>query len=131
MDRFMPQEEDRVLWGELVKAWAKGTQMKPATLAELEQQMADRGLAPPTMPEHITGLVFVQNDKHVLTITLPSKEVLEAIEGTLGAGPGSYGLPAFYDDFYVAPARRDDFTETEVLNLHAARLGEYVVNSCL
>lgn len=84
-------------------------------------------MQPPDCPSFITGLVIIQNDRHILTIRLPPKELIEAGEATIMADPNSaYKLPGFYSDFFRDPPPVGD----EKLELHAARIGEYAVNSC-
>ncbi|MEZ5855028.1 MAG: hypothetical protein R3D67_09925 [Hyphomicrobiaceae bacterium] len=130
MQRFMPA--DAKAWGGLVKAWTKGTQARPKTIDELKDQMTAAGIpnVHQAFPSFITGLVFVQNDKHILTIRLPSKEQVEASETNLAAGAGGYPLPPFYDDFYQNSARRTNLTPDEKKELNDKRIGEYSVNSC-
>jgi hypothetical protein len=130
MERFQIREADKKVWGVLVKAWAKGEKAKPANLDELKQHMEAAGMSPLPYPDYLKGLVFVQNDKHVLTVRLPPKELVEAGEAALDAATGAYPLPAFYDEFYVNNARRTNFSATERRELQSARIGEYSVNSC-
>jgi hypothetical protein len=127
--RFKIKDEHKKQWGKLVKAWAKGEKEHPKNLTELKSQCADFGVVP-TIPDFITGLVFVQNDKHVLTVRLPPKELLVAGEQWVATTEGAYPLPSFYDEFFVAAQPRTDMTSNERLDFHGARVGEYSVNSC-
>lgn len=126
-DRFMVADADRITWGQLVKAWATGQKDKPRNLAELRRQCRDAGMAEPHIPEHVAGLVFVQNDSHVLTVQLPPKEMVEAGERWLAESDVAYPLPSFYSRFSDDPAPDAD----ERLELQAARIGEYSINSCM
>jgi hypothetical protein len=126
-DRFRVPDADKKPWGKLIKAWAKGERARPANLAELKSQCVSVGMAEPEIPSFITGLVFVQNDRHILTIRLPPKELIEAGESELREDPNAvYPLPRFYADFFRDPPPAGE----EKIDLQAARIGEYSVNSC-
>lgn len=125
--RFKVKPGDEKLWGNLVKAWAKGQKAKPANLDELKQQIQDMGMQDPDCPSFITGLVFIQNDRHILTIRLPPAKLIEAGEELIKADPdGAYKLPDYYRAFFRDPPP----PLSEKLEMHAARIGEYAVNSC-
>lgn len=126
-DRFMVADADRMIWGQLVKAWAKGERPRPRDLGELCDQCRSVGMARPHIADHVTELVFVQNQPHVLTIQLPSKELVEAAEAMLAQQDGAYPLPGFYSDFFRVPPPDAE----RMLDLQAARIGEYSVNSCM
>jgi hypothetical protein len=126
-ERFQIPDSDKIEWGKLVKQWIKGEVERPRTIDDLVAQCVDKGITP-IVPSYIKGLVFVQNDKHVLTIRLPPKEIVDAGEQDFRENPNAnYPLPRFYNDFFRDPPPRGE----EKLNLQAARIGEYVVNSCL
>lgn len=126
-DRFMVADADRMIWGQLVKAWAKGERARPCSLDDLLEQCRCAGMARPHVAGYVTDLVFVQNDRHVLTIQLPPKELVEAGEAMLAEQDVAYPLPAFYNDFFRAPPPDRE----RLLELQAARIGEYSVNSCM
>jgi hypothetical protein len=129
MDRFRIQEPK--LWGQLVKKWIKGEQAKPRTLEELSTQMRGAGMTAPEYPAYLKGLVFVEYDKHILMIRLPPAELVKATEDKLnGDQADAYPLPSFYDEFYSNPQHRTGLSKQELLDLHAARIGEYTVNLC-
>ena len=128
-ERFIPS--DSKAWGRLVKAWTKGITPHPTTLAELSEQMIAAGMEPPDLPPFITELAVVQKPKHVLTIRLPAKELVEASEAKIASGgPGEYPLPRFYDEFFKDGTRDTELTQEERLALNDQRLGEYSMNSC-
>ena len=128
--RFKIKDEHKKQWGKLVKQWAKGEKERPKNMTELIAQCADFGVQP-IVPDFITGLVFVQNDKHVLTVRLPPKELLVAGEqAVVSVINEPYDLPSFYAEFFTGATARGDLTATERLDLHGARVGEYSVNSC-
>jgi hypothetical protein len=125
-ERFHVADADKIAWGKLVKQWIKGEVERPRNIEALVVQCQERGFTP-IVPSYIKGLVFIQNDKHVLTIRLPPKEILEAGEQHFIENPDTaYPLPAFYNDFFRDPPPKDG----ELLDLQAARVGEYSVNSC-
>jgi hypothetical protein len=126
-ERFHVEDPDKIAWGKLVKQWIKGEVERPHTIADLKTQCEDCGFTP-VVPSYITGLVFVQNDKHVLTIRLPPKEILVAGEQDFIENPDTtYPIPSFYNTFFRDPPPKGE----EKLDLQAARVGEYSVNSCL
>ncbi len=117
-DTFIAQDADQIAWGHLVKAWAKGEVPQPASIDELCAQCAAHGIAV-KVPEHVTDVAFVQNDKHVLTVRLPAHELAT-----------DEALPSWYGRFFTDPAPNRVLTEDEKRDLQAARLGEYSVNNC-
>jgi len=125
--RFKVQAGDEKAWGKLLKSWARGQQAKPRNLAELKQQIAAAGMREPDCPSFITGLVIIQNDRHILTIRIPPVELIDEGEAAVMADPtAAYPLPAFYSDFFRDPQPVGE----EKRDLHSARVGEYSVNSC-
>jgi hypothetical protein len=125
--RFKVQRGDEKAWGKLVKSWARGEQAKPGNLTELKQQIRDAGMQEPDCPSFITGLVIIQNDRHILTIRIPPKELIDEGEAAVMADPNApYPLPALYNDFFRDPPPVGE----EKRELHSARVGEYAVNSC-
>jgi hypothetical protein len=125
---FTVREADQIAWGHLVKAWAKGEVPQPASIDELRAQCAARGISV-EVPEHVTELAFVQNDKHVLTVRLPPKDVhLQEERGI--ADEAGYALPSWYGRFFRSADPNREMSREEKLDLHAARVGEYSVNNC-
>jgi hypothetical protein len=71
--------------------------------------------------------VFVQNDKHILTIRLPPKDMVLEGEADLRSNPNAeYPLPDFYQDFRRDPPPVGE----EKIDLQSARIGEYSINVC-
>ncbi len=125
--RFKVKPGDEKEWGKLLKRWARGEQAKPRNLTELKQQIADAGMREPDCPSFITGLVIIQNDRHILTIRIPPAELINSGEEKVMANPNEpYPLPSFYSDFFRDPPPVGE----EKRDLHSARIGEYAVNSC-
>jgi hypothetical protein len=128
-ERFKVPDDQRKQWGKLVKAWAKGEKEVPKDLTELRAQCTQFSVQP-HIPDFITGVVFVQNDKHILTVRLPPKDLLVAGEEFVKQSEGAYPLPTFYTDFFSQATPKEDLTPSERVTLHSARVGEYSVNSC-
>ena len=137
LERF--KVDDDIKWGKLVKSWATGTNYlepaKPApalprTLDDLKEQCAKAGITV-TIPSMHTGLVVVQSSKEILMIKLPSKALVEATEAEFESPGAAYPVPKFYDDFYTkfgSPLKPP--TKADLLNFHAARIGDYSIRMC-
>jgi hypothetical protein len=109
-------------FGEKVKAWAKGSDVVPATLGELKEQLAIAQVGA-TIPDHITTVQFVQADDDTWIIRLPAKKYLEASEERLKQA--DYTLPAFYERvFRSKPAVEDK------MQFQAERIADYTINGC-
>jgi len=127
---------DNILWGKLVKSWATGKNhivpSRPAppiprTLPELFAQAADIGLRI-SFPDGMVALQIVQYSAETAVIKLPPKSMVEATETELGTMDARYPMPQYYEEFFRAPLPKMD--ETELLDLHAARIGDYSVRNC-
>ena len=127
---------DPVLWGKLVKSWATGksyfgpgTQAPPIpqSITELKAQCVAAGINI-DIPANITGLAVLRYSPEMLAIRLPPRVLLEQSEAKLAAlGNAAYPLPGFYEDFFEHPPQNLD----QIMDFHAARIGEYTVNSCM
>ncbi|MBV8068960.1 MAG: hypothetical protein JO270_03580 [Acidobacteriaceae bacterium] len=126
---------DDILWGKLVKSWATGNNYicpdrpappVPRTMEDLLAQAADIGLIV-TFPDGMVGLEIIQYSSQTAVIKLPPKSMVEATEAELLSG-AQYPMPRFYDDFYGAPL--SSVPPDRVLDLHAARIGDYSVRNC-
>jgi hypothetical protein len=66
-------------------------------------------------------------------VRLPSKRVLEAIQGQLEHAASvqqePYPLPAFYQENWK-PAGQKALAKDELLKMHCRRIGEYTINTC-
>jgi hypothetical protein len=125
--QFGIEEEDMETWSALVVAWVKGEVPHPTTMAELVTQCNFE----PRIPAWITSIEVIQNDRSVLTLRLPPRDVFNAAEASLGqGGPGEYKLPKFYDRFYSECVRDEELPAVERKKLLHLRVGEYVMNSC-
>ncbi len=129
-DKFKVSDADQITWGRLVKAWTKGEVPRPADLGELQAQCRERGIAF-HLPDYVTDLAFVQNDKHVLTIRLPPRDLHVIGERNVVEQHNGYPLPSWYERFFRSPVQNTDLTGEERFDLHAARVGEYSINICL
>lgn len=126
---------DDVLWGKLVKSWATGNNYiaptrpappLPRTREELLAQATDIGLTI-TFPDGMVGLAMIEYSSQTAVIKLPPKEMVEATEAELKQG-AVYPMPRFYEDFYHRPL--PPLTVPQLLDLHAARIGDYSVRNC-
>src|SRR5882724_10492960 len=97
--RMQPQKVEVVnykAWGDKVKAWARGTDPLPQTIAEFAAQLAaaDVGMKIPSNFKHVS---FVQGTTETLLVKLPCKVFMEIGEERLRQEGGDYTLPPFYD----------------------------------
>ena len=67
LDRVRIADGDYVKWGNLVKAWSRGTRPRPTTVSEFRDQCndADIGIS---IPDYVGDVEFVQRDKETLKI---------------------------------------------------------------
>lgn len=126
---------DDILWGKLVKSWATGNNYispdrpapaLPRTMDDLQAQAADIGLVI-SFPDGMVGLEIVQYSSQTAVIKLPPKSMVEDTEQELVTG-APYPMPRFYDDFFAAPLPQ--MRTNQLLDLHAARIGDYSVRNC-
>ena len=127
---------DDILWGKLVKSWATGENYIvrgrpappiPRTLTELLAQVADIGLRV-SFPDGMVGLQIVQYSGQTAVIKLPPKPMVEATEAEFEAPDALYPMPHFYEEFFHAPLPKMD--KAKLLDLHAARIGDYSIRNC-
>lgn len=122
-------------WGWLVKSWSTGKPIPgtggqapqpPTTLAELQAQCDAIGLVI-RLPAYLTKIRVLPGAKDTLTIRLPAKELVEAIEQDFKNGM-QYRLPDFYDDLY---GHEPQIGKERQLDLQAERIGDYAVGMCI
>jgi hypothetical protein len=127
---------DEILWGKLVKSWATGKNhiapSRPAppiprTLPELFAQADDIGLRI-SFPDSMVALQIVQYSPETAVIKLPPMSMVEDTETDLATTDARYPMPQYYEQFFRAPLPK--MNETELLDLHAARIGDYSVRNC-
>lgn len=132
MDRIMIGDDIR--WGKLVKSWATGNSYfgpgttappVPRTVQELKDQCREFGIEI-QIPASITGLAVMQYSAETLALRLPPKALVEGTEAELKLPGSTYPMPVFYDDFYGKKLP----SETDKLNLHACRIGDYSIRNC-
>jgi hypothetical protein len=127
-----------ILWGKLVKSWATGKNYIdtapdapaipiPRTLNELVE-IARRVDLTITFPDGMVGLAIIQYSPQTAVIKLPPKKMVEDTEATLKQPNAVYPMPKFYEDFFGT--RLPPLAEGELLNLHAARIGDYSIRNC-
>jgi hypothetical protein len=125
-----------VLWGKLVKSWATGNNYVvpgdppfpiPRTLNELLAITQGIGLSI-RFPDGMVGLAIIQYSSQTAVIKLPPKAMVEATEATLRLPGAVYPMPKFYDEFYGKPLPAA--SADKLLDLHAARIGDYSIRNC-
>jgi hypothetical protein len=127
-----------ILWGKLVKSWATGKNYIdtaagapaipiPRTLNELVE-IARRVDLTITFPDGMVGLAVLQYSPQTAVIKLPPKTMVEETEEKLRQPNAVYPMPKFYEDFFGA--RLPVLSQSELFNLHAARIGDYSIRNC-
>jgi len=127
-----------VLWGKLVKSWATGNNYVdpspgappipiPRTLDELLATAYRIGLTI-TFPDGMVGLAVIQYSPQTVVIKLPPKAMVEETEAKLREPNAKYPMPQFYADFWRVPF--PPLLPDQLLNLHAARIGDYSIRNC-
>lgn len=127
---------DDILWGKLVKSWATGNNYIapnrpappiPRTQEELCAQAAEIGLTI-KFPDGMVGLEIIEYSGETAVIKLPPKSMIEATEALFEDPDKPYPIPQFYEDFFGSPLPR--MNKSVLLDLHAARIGDYSVRNC-
>jgi hypothetical protein len=127
---------DDILWGKLVKSWATGTNYIapnrpspaiPRSMEELLAQAADIGLTI-KFPDGMVGLEIIQYSSQTAVVKLPPKSMVEETEADLDKQDALYPMPRFYEDFFSVPLPQ--MNKTGLLDLHAARIGDYSIRNC-
>jgi hypothetical protein len=84
------------------------------------------------------GFVLMQGTSEISILRLPAKEKIHESEGALlgdgGLAPMDYALPSFYPALFAsagAPPPMRQLGKAEKMELHAQRVGEYTINTCL
>jgi hypothetical protein len=131
-------------WGTLVKTWVTGTNSIPASTDSLKplgamtkeqfQSVLRNAGVTMTIPDKVTTFVFVQDDESTVIVRVPSKKVVEVIQGQLealakGGAAAPYPLPDFYADNWT-PAEQHSLKKDQLLTMHCLRIGEYTINTC-
>jgi hypothetical protein len=115
---------DYIEMGRLVARWASEPETRPATLAQLKEQLI--GIA--AVPDRIRSVEFVQESLDHLVLRLPSREMIEESLERMSdpMGDGRYPLPPFYAD-YFRPAFGPVMTPLDTL---LARVGDHTLAQC-
>jgi hypothetical protein len=124
-ERVRIADGDYVKWGNLVKAWSKGTKARPTTLEEFREQCndADVGIS---IPDYVSDVEFVQREKETLLVRLPSSEMIVQAEEHLETSP--YSLPRFYKEHFKTDVH---VPVNQRLDFQAQRIGDYTITLCL
>lgn len=133
VDRVMISDE--LTWGRLVKSWATGDNYMgagttlppvPRTLDELKAQCAQFNVGL-QLPANITALAVMQYSEETVALRLPPRSLVKKSEQGFTSNPNDpYPMPKFYDQFYghSLPAGINQ------MDLHACRIGDYVIRNC-
>ena len=79
-------------------------------------------------PDGMVGLAVIQYSPQTAVIKLPPKAMVEGTEARLSQPNAVYPMPKFYEDFFSVPLPA--LSREELLNLHAARIGDYSIRNC-
>jgi hypothetical protein len=144
--KIAPEAEAQ--WGHLVKTWATGESrfpnpenqrsvdvselQPPRDLADVIRQLALIGIAGQVeIPKSIKGVAVMQYSPSIMALRLPPKEMVKEAERLLSGegeeGVQAYTVPQFYSEF----AAGGEMDPLQKLRLHACRIGEYAVSSCM
>jgi hypothetical protein len=149
---------DNEKWGRLVKTWATGKNYvrynptpadpfptavetppefpKPTSFKEFVAQCTKAGvtllfedgnLRPPVGEDEPMGLVVLQVTSDTSVLRLPAKDKIEESERFLINN--DYLLPTFYRALFGKDAQALSVEQKAVL--HAQRVGEYTINTCM
>jgi len=81
-----------------------------------------------TFPDGMVGLAIIQYSPETAVLKLPPKKMVEDTEAKLKQRDAVYPMPKFYEEFFRT--RLPSLAEGELLNLHAARIGDYSIRNC-
>jgi hypothetical protein len=127
---------DELTWGKLVKSWSTGENYMgagttlppvPRTLQELKDQCQQFNVGL-QVPSNVSGFAVMQYSEDTLALRLPPKSLVKKSEAEFEANPTmAYPIPQFYDTFYghAMPTGRN------LMDLHACRIGDYVIRNCM
>ncbi|BAT61467.1 hypothetical protein GJW-30_1_04024 [Variibacter gotjawalensis] len=128
---------DDIRWGKIVKSWATGKNYVnpndppltlPRTQPELVAMCLELGVTI-TFPDEQDGLAIIQYSPQTVVLKLPPKTMVEATERKFDGANAEYPMPPFYSKFFRADFPTD-LSKEDLLDLHAARIGDYAVRNC-
>ena len=159
MSRPRINVKDNEMWGRLVKTWATGKNYvnhkitdtapfptkvekppkfpKPTSFQDFVEQcerakvgliFEDGKKTTSVGADEPMGLVVLQVTSDTIVLRLPAKEKIEESEQNLLRG-SDYVLPKFYTRIFGRDPSAQDVTGKGVL--HAERVGEYTINTCM
>lgn len=141
-------------WGTLVKTWVTGTNQFKGNNQDFSIPKAADALQPVgamskdqframltaagvamTIPDKVKRFVFVQDDETTVIVRIPSKKVVDSVQGQLeamasGGREASYPLPDFYIKNWPPSAGQKSLSQDGLLTMHCQRIGEYTINTC-
>ena len=99
------------------------------TTREFMTRVAAAGVEITVMPEQYTSVVIVQGNVETMVLRLPPKDTLQSSEDDLLNGT-PYQIRSFYGSLYSGTFHQPS-GRTDILELHANRIGEYTLNNCM
>lgn len=124
-------------FGKLIRKWVTGVeQRRPNTVAglvalldeyEIVAEVPDEWTTPGTIVDTVK---YFELEDDVLSITLPSKEMLRKADVAIGLQNGGYQFPIEYDDAYSGPRKPSLHINTRRMIQHA-RLADYSIDICM
>jgi hypothetical protein len=82
------------------------------------------------MPKEYHNVIIVQGDENTLVVRLPPKDMLQGSEDDLIMSGDPYPIPAYYNKLYSGGRTSYPSTQSDIMELHAYRIGEYTLNNC-
>ena len=130
--------ENWLLWGNLVMDWINRTQALPQKVKDLNEQMARRGVRGKAEGDDNRRVDFPRYPMgQGVVIPLPDPAMVTGDTQLLihstnnGANPAPYPLPDFYAVCFGGAQRAALSLQELEKNMQARQIGEYVVNECM
>jgi hypothetical protein len=99
------------------------------TVDEFKTKVAAACVEIKIMPEQYTNVIIVQGNAKTMVMRLPPKDMLQGSEDDLLQSGTEYPLRPFYDKLYPCEANYPE-KPSDIMELHANRIGEYTLNNC-
>jgi hypothetical protein len=116
----------------LVPSAGGGAVALPLAVAMTAEEFTDRvkaaGVKVISMPKQYKKVIIVQGDVGTMVMRLPPKDTLQGSEDDLLNGE-PYPVRPFYGKLYSGTLTRPA-GQTDIMELHANRIGEYTLNNC-
>ncbi len=96
---FPDDNDNYLLWGQLVETWIRDRTTRPASVPDLLTQMEAKGITFPVVPKGYDSLEFYDYlDSGTLVIPLPSVTMLDARLAAAAGGPYPFSLMPHFTD---------------------------------